>query len=67
MRCSCHQEVIRELEELAAWCDEQSKFARMEVRFEMAAGFEDSAVAARLIITRRRASMQPGRYQETVR
>jgi hypothetical protein len=65
MRCGCHQEVIRELEELAAWCEAQwnSDDHTMPERVSYSVAGDRINEA----ITKRRASMQPVRYQETVR
>jgi hypothetical protein len=74
MRCTCNTAVIAELEELATWCDEQARMMRIEVGdmgdgwvLGMTNAHEGHAEHIRSIITRRRASIQPVRYQETER
>jgi hypothetical protein len=66
MRCTCNQEVIRELEELASWCEGQAEEYR-DGRDYGAAAYARAARHVSEAITRRRASMQPVRYQETER
>jgi hypothetical protein len=67
MRCTCNQEVIRELEELAARIDSGNPSFVDGKRYKLPLRADEIVSLVRDAITRRRASMQPVRYQETER